>query len=55
MTEQNDFNDKLTSFNKRITANKRKHLEVQNKLNSLDKNYNIFETTCFSYAMIFWS
>ena len=50
-----DFNDKLTSFNKRITVNKRKHLEVQNKLNSLDKNYIIFETTCFNYAMIFWS
>ena len=48
-----DFNDKLTSFNKRIASNKRKHLEVQNKLNSLDKNYNNFETTCFNYAMIF--
>ena len=29
---KSDFNDKLTSFNKRITSNKTKHLEVQKKL-----------------------
>ena len=36
-----DFDNKLTSFNKRITSNEIKHLEVQNKLNSLiTKDYN---------------
>ena len=30
-----DFDNKLTSFHNRITSNKTKHLEVQNKLNSL--------------------
>ena len=30
-----DFDNKLTSFNKRIASNKTKHLEVQRKLNSL--------------------
>ena len=30
-----DFDNKLTSFNKQITSNKTKHLEVQKKLNSL--------------------
>ena len=29
-----DFDNKLTSFNKRIISNKIKHLEVQKKLNS---------------------
>ena len=36
-----DFVNKLTSFNRRITSNKTKHLEVQKKLNSLiTKDYN---------------
>ena len=35
--------NKRTSFNKRITSNKTKHLEVQKKLNSLiTKDYNFF-------------
>ena len=38
-----DFDYKLTSFNKRITSNKTKHLEDQKKLNSLiTKDYNFF-------------
>ena len=38
-----DFDNKLTRFNRRITSNKRKHLEVQKKLNSLiTKDYNFF-------------
>ena len=38
-----DFDNKLTSFNRRITSNKTKHLEVQKKLNSLiTKDYNFF-------------
>ena len=38
-----DFDNKLTIFNRRITSNKRKHLEVQKKLYSLiTKDYNLF-------------
>ena len=38
-----DSDNKLTSFNKRITSNKTKHLEVQKKANSLITNdYNAF-------------
>ena len=38
-----DFDNKLTMFNRWITSNKRKHLEVQKKLNSLiTKDYNFF-------------
>ena len=41
LVNKTDFYDKLTNFNKRITSNKRKHLEVQKKLNSLiTKDYN---------------
>ena len=37
------FENKLTSFNKRITSNKTKHLAVQKKLNSVVTNsYNFF-------------
>ena len=38
-----DFDNKLTSFNKRITLKKTKHLEVPKKLDSLiTKDYNFF-------------
>ena len=38
-----DFDNKLTSLNRRITSNKTKHLEVQKKLNSLmTKDHNVF-------------
>ena len=38
-----DFDNKLTSFNRRITSNKTKHIEVQKELNSLiTKDYNFF-------------
>ena len=43
LVNKTDFDNKLTSFNKRITSNKTKHLEVQKKLNSLiTKDYNFF-------------
>ena len=43
LVSKTDFDNKLTSFNKRITSNKTKQLEVQNKLNSLiTKDYNFF-------------
>ena len=35
LVNKTDFNNKLTTFSKRITSNKTKHLEIQNKLNSL--------------------
>ena len=34
-----DFDRKLISFNRKITSNKRKYLEVQKKSNSLMTNY----------------
>ena len=38
-----DFDDKLTSFNKRITSSKSKNLEVQKKLNRLiTEDYNFW-------------
>ena len=38
-----DFDNKLTSFNKRITSDKTKHLAVQKTLNSpITKGYNFF-------------
>ena len=42
VVNETDFN-KLTTFSKRITSNKTKHLEIQNKLNSLrTKDYNFY-------------
>ena len=35
LVTKSDFDNKLTSFNKRIISNKTKHLEVQKKLNGL--------------------
>ena len=41
LMNKTDFGKKLTSFNRQITSNKTKHLEVQKKLNSLtEKGYN---------------
>ena len=38
-----EFYNKLTRFNKRITSNKTKHLEVEKKRDSLmTKDYNFF-------------
>ena len=37
-----NLNNKLTSFNKRITSNKTKHLEFQKKLYILITKYNFF-------------
>ena len=37
LVTKSDFDNKLTSFNKRIISNKTKHLEVQKKLNGLMK------------------
>ena len=40
---KNDFDNKLTTFNRKITSNKTKYLEVQKKVNSLiTKDYNFF-------------
>ena len=43
LVSKTEFSNKLTNYNKRITSNKTKHLEVQKKLNSLiTKDYNFF-------------
>ena len=42
-TKISEVENKLTSFNRRPTSNKTKHLEVQKKLNSLiTKDHNFF-------------
>ena len=43
LVTKTDFDKKLTSFNRKITSNKTKYLEVQKKLNSLITNdHNFF-------------
>ena len=43
LVNKTDFDNKLNSFNRRITSNKAKHLEGQKKLDSLiTKYYNFF-------------
>ena len=43
LVNKTDFDNELTSFDKQITSNKTKHLEVLKKLNSLiTKDYNFF-------------
>ena len=43
LVNKTDFDNKLTSFNKLITSNKTKLLEVQKNLDSLiTKDYNFF-------------
>ena len=43
LVKKTDFDNKLTSFNRRITLNETKHLEIQKKLNSIiTKDYNFF-------------
>ena len=42
LVNKTDFDNKLTSFNKRINSNKTKHLEVQKKLNILITKDNTF-------------
>ena len=50
LVNKTHFDNKLTSFNRRITSNKTKYLEVQKKLNSLiTKYYNFFlARICFA-------
>ena len=43
LVTKTDFDNKLTSFNKQITPNKTKHLEVQKKVDNLiTKDYYFF-------------
>ena len=47
------FDKKLASFNKKVTSNKTKHLEVQKKLDSLIiKHYNFFLGRIFLEVMM---
>ena len=41
LVNKTDFDNKLTSFNRRITSNKTKHLKLQKKLNSLTKHLKL--------------
>ena len=51
IVNKTNFDNKIPSFNRRITSNKEaKHLEVQKKLNSLiTKDYNFFLSQNFFY------
>ena len=43
LVNKTDYDNKQATFNRRITSNKTKHLEVQKKLDSLiTKDYNFF-------------
>ena len=43
LVNKTDFDNEITSFNKQITSNKTKHLEVPKKRNSLiTKDFNFF-------------
>ena len=43
LVTKTEFDNKLTSLNKRITSNKTKHLKAEKKLESLiTKDYNFF-------------
>ena len=42
LVNKTDFDNKLTSFNRRITSNKTKYLEVPKKINSVKtEDYNL--------------
>ena len=43
LVSRTDFDNKLISFNKKITSNETKYLELKKKLNNLiTKSYNFF-------------
>ena len=42
LVSKTDFDNKLTTFNRRITSNKTKYLEVEKKKNILITKYNNF-------------
>ena len=43
LVNKTDFDNKLTSFNRKITSNETKYLEIQKKLNALiTKDYDLF-------------
>ena len=52
LVNKTDFDNKLTSFNWRITSNKTKHSEVQKELNDLiTKDYNFFLGKIYSTSI----
>ena len=52
LVNKTDFDNKLTSFNWRITSNKTKHSEVQKELNDLiTKAYNFFLGKIYSTSI----
>ena len=49
LATKTDFDNKLTNFNRRITSNRTKHLEVQKKLDSIIiKGYSFLVRICFT-------
>ena len=53
LVTKTDFDKKPSSFNRKITSNKTKYLEVQKKLNSLiTKGYNFFLDRMFLQVMM---
>ena len=53
IVSKTDFDNKLISFNRKVTSNKTKYLEVLKKLNSLaSKDYNFLFGRRFFQAMM---
>ena len=53
LVSKTDFDNKLTRFNRKITSNNTKYLQVQKKLNSLiRKDYNFFLGRIFLTIMM---
>ena len=53
LVNKTDFDNELRSFNKQITSNKTKHLEIQKKINNLIKNdYHFFQGRIYFKIMM---
>ena len=54
LVNKNDFDNKIKSSDRRITSNKTKHLEVQERLNSLITNYYNFFLSRICFTSNYW-
>ena len=53
LVSRTDFDNKLISFNKKITSNETKYLELKKTLNNLiTKSYNFFQQECILQVMM---
>ena len=50
LVNKTDFDNKVTSFNKEITSNKTKHLEVQKELVKITKDYHFLLGRIYSIS-----